>query len=182
MGEPVQTEPTSPEAPPLNSVAAPHCQEMLNTGEYCGKPVKARGLCRSHYDILYRKGRFKPNLSLRPQTDADASLASTLKARLALGKRAETYADMHLVAAREAAKKGISAPCEWALLHTRTITPLEKGDVGPRISVQVGIALPGLGMSTQVIDTQALPAVTVSLNEAQPALEPIPAVASTAKY
>ena len=82
----------------------------------------------------------------------------------------------------KASKKGDTRPAEWALAHTRAVQPIEKGDSGPRISVQVGIALPGLGMSTQVVDTKALPAVTVSLNEAQPQLEPISADASTAKY
>ncbi len=53
------------------------------------------------------------------------------------------YAALHWRAAVIAAAKGDATPSQWALLHGKTVEPLEKkGDSG--VTVNVGVVLPGL--------------------------------------
>lgn len=53
------------------------------------------------------------------------------------------YAQLHWRAAVIAAGKGDATPAQWALLHGKTVEPLEKkGDSG--VTVNVGVVLPGL--------------------------------------
>lgn len=61
--------------------------------------------------------------------------------------RQSRYADLHLEAATIAAKRGDADPAQWALLHGGVVKPLPKEapDTGG-ITVNVGIALPGLGL------------------------------------
>jgi hypothetical protein len=64
-------------------------------------------------------------------------------------RRAVEYADIHLTAAQAAASKGNAEPSQWALLHTRSVQPVEtKSAGGPAVTVQIGMILPGLPGAT----------------------------------
>ena len=136
-----------------------------------------RRYCRHHYDKLYSAGLL---VKVKPVFDPTACSTAS-QATEALAARALNYVKLHWRGALKAAKKGDTRPCEWALLHTRAVTQLDKGDTGPRISVQVGIALPGLGMPAQASESKALPAITVTMGEAPPQLEAESASVNTPK-
>ena len=62
-------------------------------------------------------------------------------AKVTLDEDQAKYARLHLIAAVNAAAKGDATPAQWALLHGKTVEPLEKkGDTG--ITVNVGVMLP----------------------------------------
>ena len=159
------------------------CEYRDESGEACTARVfvKRPGCryCRHHYDRLRRAGL----ILARPEPNAEkpeaTSTVSTARARFL--QNADFYSDQHKIATKNASKKGDARPAEWAMSHARVVEPLEKGDSGPRISVQVGIALPGLGMSAQASESKALPAITVTMGEAQPQLEAESASANTPK-
>lgn len=66
-----------------------------------------------------------------------------------ISRRALEYADIHLTAAQVAASKGNADPSQWALLHTRSVQPVEtKSTGGPAVTVQIGMILPGLPGAT----------------------------------
>lgn len=156
----VQTEPVAQPKPRGRPKVAhkPPCEFRGPDGTTC--PLEAafikpgRVYCRAHYDKLRRDGKLTP---LFTPTDKIALKVKTASDFLHIA--APAYAELHYLAAINAAEKGNAEPCEWALSHTRAVQPLEKSDVGPRISVQVGVLLPGLG--AQQADGQTLPSVTV---------------------
>lgn len=70
-----------------------------------------------------------------------------LEVRERIERNADKYASMHLSGARIAAAEGDTRPAEWALERAGIVKPppKESADVGG-IVVNVGIALPGLGL------------------------------------
>jgi hypothetical protein len=76
--------------------------------------------------------------------------------RLELMARASEYADLHLVATKNAAEKGRAEPAQWALERIGVVKPAEpEPGAGGRggVTIKIGIALPGLasGAAGQVI-------------------------------
>jgi hypothetical protein len=69
------------------------------------------------------------------------------RAKARLQARQVAYADLHFQAATVAAARGDSRPAEWGLIHGRSIEPVNPKDAGQQVVVQVGIALPGLGLT-----------------------------------
>lgn len=66
-------------------------------------------------------------------------------ARSVLDGNAGEYARLHLQAAKTAARKGRSAPMEWALERLGVVEPPKTAaDSGPKFSVRIGVMLPGL--------------------------------------
>lgn len=137
-----------------------------SAGVLCGEKVRARGFCKRHYNILARRGAFKPTekTSLAPGSAVtEQSIARNLghieRARLRLEEHTETLVNHLLLAAEIAAKKGDSRPAEWALLHSRTVQPVLTGggtsskDAPAGIRVIVGVNLgqsnssPAIGQS-----------------------------------
>jgi len=134
----------------------------------CSKPVAARGCCHAHYSKLKRAGAFG--------TKAITTTGSTtLQAKALLHQHAEEYARLHMKGARVAARRGDTRPADWALLHTRTVDPVSKeGESGsPRVVVQVGFALPGLGVGAQQLAASNADAADSVLGpSARPSLPP----------
>ena len=183
MGEPLQTERAT--ADPLSAPVVLICEYRDADGTPCHTPARykkpGRQFCQKHYLRLYKASKLPLDTSPHTLASGLKGAAALRAAKEKLENAAEEYADLHLLGTRCAAIKGNTAPAEWALTHTRAIAPIEKGDNGPRISVQVGIALPGLGMSAQASESKALPAITVTMGEAQPQLEAESASVSTPK-
>lgn len=64
----------------------------------------------------------------------------------ALRERARRYVDLHLAATERAAKLGRADPAQWALERIGVVEPRPAvGSDGPRVNVQIGVMLPGLG-------------------------------------
>ena len=83
--------------------------------------------------------------------------------RLELMARASEYADLHLIAAKNAAEKGKAEPAQWALERIGVVKPPEpeQGDRGRGGTViKIGIALPGLSASAGQVITVTPDAVT----------------------
>ena len=72
--------------------------------------------------------------------------AQLARAKAKLQARAISYADLHHEAAKNAAARGDGRPSQWALEHLRVVEPIIDKDTGPRMTVVVGVALPGLGL------------------------------------
>ena len=182
MGEAALVEASAPHKPRGRPRTAkkPNCEFRDPDGVACLSEAAfikpGRIYCRTHYDKLRRDGKLAP---LFTPTDKIAFKVKT--ASDFLHTAAPAYAELHFLGAMNAAQEGNTKPCEWLLEHTRVVQPIEKGDSGPRISVQVGIALPGLGMSAQASESKALPAITVTMGEAQPQLEAESASVNTPK-
>lgn len=69
--------------------------------------------------------------------------------KLGMVARAVEYADLHLAASQKAAAMGNAVPSQWALerlgvVDDPKLKALEAQAAGPRFSVQIGIALPGM--------------------------------------
>lgn len=81
-------------------------------------------------------------------------------ARDLLKTNAPEYAKLVLRAARVAARRGVSAPSEWALLHSGAVKPAAK-DAGPadnRVIVNIGVKLAGVAGSGETpIEIQSIP-------------------------
>jgi len=58
--------------------------------------------------------------------------------------RQEAYADLHFQAAQVAAAKGDAEPAQWALVQGRSIEPVAKDTNDNRVTVVIGMCLPGL--------------------------------------
>ena len=72
--------------------------------------------------------------------------AQLARAKAKLQARAVSYADLHHEAARNAAARGDGRPSQWALEHLRVVDPIVDKDSGSRVTVVVGMALPGHGL------------------------------------
>lgn len=84
------------------------------------------GMCEKHSEYQYTTGEIRR------------------AAKAHLERDAVKYAELHMQAAEVAAKRGRSRPMEWALLHTRTVEPVQKESNGSGVVVNVGVVLPGL--------------------------------------
>lgn len=126
-----------PEPPPLETLPPRTCR-------ICGVPVGSGSLCPPHRGAV---------LNLKEERAA---------AKLALESNAHRYAQLHMAGAEVAAQRGDTRPAEWALLHTRTITPV-KTDTGPAgVVVHIGVVLPGLpGAKPLELDVPAVDAEAV---------------------
>jgi hypothetical protein len=71
------------------------------------------------------------------------------RAQARLQARQVAYTDLHFEAAAIAAARGDSRPAEWALLHGRSIEPVEKKGEAFGVVVHVGAILPGLGLDVK---------------------------------
>jgi hypothetical protein len=83
--------------------------------------------------------------------------------RLELMARASEYADLHLLAAKNAAERGKAEPAQWALERIGVVKPPEpdQGDRGRGGTViKIGIALPGLSAAAGQVITVTPDAVT----------------------
>lgn len=81
--------------------------------------------------------------------------ASVGNAKQRLASRALAYVDLHMLAARAAAKKGDHRPAAWAL---EAIGAVERAnsDAGPRFQVAIGLSLPGLQSAPEPHQTIAV--------------------------
>jgi hypothetical protein len=68
-----------------------------------------------------------------------------------------SYANLHHEAAKNAAARGDGRPSQWALEHLRVVEPIIDKDMGSRVTVVVGTALPGLGLEAERPITTVLP-------------------------
>jgi ribosomal protein L37AE/L43A len=80
-------------------------------------------------------------------------------AREYLSRKSLVYARLHEHGATVAAMKGDTRPAEWALLHSRTVDPIDTDTAaGPKVAVTVGFVLPGLpGSVSPMIDVSPTP-------------------------
>ena len=119
----------------------------------CTRRATHRGRCMPHY-MRYCRALKDPQRAVKLKVD------NTLAAKQYLKSEAFEAAKVLMAGARVAARKGDTRPAEWILLHTRSVEPVNKdGDIGPRVVVQVGVALPGLGSQP---GSANLPGATVS--------------------
>ncbi len=131
-----------------NLVLSPLCNYTLENGAKCNSPnTIARGYCEKHYRALKRAGAFE-DLVPKPSRRSDlvlANVASVKRARKQLLKNMPTYADLHLVASKNAAQKGDAKPIEWAMLHTRTVEPIAeaKGSPASGTTINIGVKVSG---------------------------------------
>lgn len=85
------------------------------------------------------------------KVQVDAALDDT---RLELAARAHEYAELHLEASREAAKKGRAEPMQWALERLGVVKPPETAPApGGGTVIKIGIALPGLAPEASSVIT-----------------------------
>jgi hypothetical protein len=66
------------------------------------------------------------------------------RAKARFQARQVAYADLHFHAAQVAAAKGDAEPAQWALVQGRSIEPVAKDTTDNRVTVVVGMCLPGL--------------------------------------
>lgn len=148
-------------------VNKPPCEFTDEHGVRC--PTEAaftkpgRVYCRPHYDKLRKSGKLAPLITGKDNPDVLAKALQTASRDLSL--LAPAYAELHYLAAQNAAIKGNAEPCEWALTHTRAIAPIEKQDSGQKVQVNVGIVLPGLGIEQAQAITVTNTPVTTSNNK-----------------
>lgn len=70
-------------------------------------------------------------------------------ARELMDSHAKEYAEVHMLAAKNAAAAGNSKPAEWALERLKVVEPAQV-TAGNGFTVNIGVAVPGLGTGTQL--------------------------------
>lgn len=110
---------------------------------------------------LEKNGMPKSHIAKHLRRSVDLVSKVIREARETLENDANLYAQIHLDAARAAAKRGRGQPAQWALERLGVVKPAEP-EVNKGVTVKIGVLLPGLQNQGTLASTAG---VTVNSSE-----------------
>lgn len=133
---------------PEVSLAPLTCTYTLADGSICNKPKDARGYCNTHYQVMKRAGAFTDLKPIAPKSSTATvrnNVRALQRAERKLARLAPTFVDHLLRASEVAAENGKGDPAQWALIHSRAVTPIATNtNTNSQPVINIGVKVSGV--------------------------------------